>query len=103
MKMEKKGRGEEQITANQEELDFKIVARRNKLLGLWLAENLGISDAEGYAKEVVIADLDEPGEDDIIRKVMKDIAEHGGQLTEDDIRSKLQSLLVEVKAETSSN
>jgi hypothetical protein len=99
MKMVKKGRGEEQITANQEEQDFKSIARRNKLLGLWLAEILGITDAESYAKEVVIADLDEPGDDDIIRKVMKDIADNDGKLTEEDIRSKLQSLLVQVKAE----
>ena len=58
-----------------QETEFKVEARRNKLLGLWLAEKLGLpqSQHDSYAQEVIIADLEEPGVEDIIRKVMKDI------------------------------
>ncbi|HAD87860.1 MAG TPA: DUF1476 domain-containing protein [Rhodospirillaceae bacterium] len=78
-----------------EELRFKAESRRNKLLGLWLAEAFGLkgSDADAYAKEVVLADLDEPGVEDVVRKVMADIEARGLQISEDDIRRKLEDLL----------
>ncbi|MAO54451.1 MAG: aldolase [Rhodospirillaceae bacterium] len=78
-----------------EELRFKAESRRNKLLGLWLAEAFGLkgSDADAYAKEVVLADLDEPGVEDVVRKVMADIETRGLQISEDDIRRKLEDLL----------
>lgn len=78
-----------------EELRFKAVSRRNKLLGLWLAEKFGLtgSDAEAYAKEVVLADLDEPGDDDVIRKAMADISGRGMDLTEQDIVAKLDEMM----------
>ena len=74
-----------------EEMEFKIAARRNKLLGAWLAEKLGLpeSEHEAYAKEVVLADLEEPGDEDIIRKVMNDIENREAKLTEADVRLKL--------------
>ena len=74
-----------------EELEFKVAARRNKLLGIWLAEKLGFSESEheNYAKEVVLADLEEPGVEDIVRKVKVDIEDRGSTLTEDDIRKKI--------------
>ena len=77
-----------------QELDFKITARRNKLLGEWLAGELGIEgDAvEAYAKDVVIADLEEPGDEDVIRKVMADITENNLEITETAIREKLVEL-----------
>ena len=77
-----------------QELEFKITARRNKLLGEWLAGELGIEDAavEAYAKDVVIADLDEPGDEDVIRKVMSDIDEENLDITEATIRGKLAEL-----------
>jgi hypothetical protein len=64
-----KGRGHEREHAHREETDFKTLARRNKLLGLWAAEQLGIHGdaADAYAKDVIYADLEEPGEDDITR------------------------------------
>ena len=78
-----------------EELRFKAESRRNKLLGPWLAEAFGLkgSDADAYAKEVVLADLDEPGVEDVVRKVMADIEARGLQISEDDIRRKLEDLL----------
>ena len=77
-----------------QELEFKISARRNKLLGEWLAGELGIKgDAvEAYAKDVVIADLEEPGDEDVVRKVMADIAEKNLDITEATIRGKLAEL-----------
>jgi hypothetical protein len=78
-----------------EELRFKAESRRNKLLGLWLAEAFGLkgSDADAYAKEVVLSDLDEPGVEDVVKKVMADIEKHGLAITEDEIRRKLEDLL----------
>ncbi len=59
---------------HDQELQFKVEVRRNKLLGLWVAELLGLSgaDAEAYAKEVVAADFEEPGDADLIRKIQAD-------------------------------
>ena len=78
-----------------QETSFKVEARRNKLLGLWLAEKLGLPESQyaDYAKEVVISDLEEPGDEDVIRKVMKDIADKGAAVTETDIRSKLEEYM----------
>src|SRR3954468_20151459 len=74
--------------AHDEELRFKATARRNKLLGLWAAEKLGRSgpDADAYAKEVVIADFDEPGDDDVFRKVRKDLDAKGVAVTDLELR-----------------
>ena len=74
-----------------QETEFKVNSRRNKLLGLWLAEKLGLPDSQhdSYAKEVIIADLAEPGDEDIIRKVMKDIEQNKADITDSDIRLKL--------------
>ena len=67
-------RGEEARYALDQDTQFKVMARRNKLLGLWAADLMGLSgaDAEAYAKTVVLSDLEEPGDDDVFRKVRKD-------------------------------
>lgn len=77
-----------------QEFAFKVTARRNKLLGLWLAGAFGLQGeaAEDYAKEVVIADLDEPGDEDVIRKVMADIQARGTDISEADVRSTLVAM-----------
>ena len=64
----------EQQFAHDEELRFKATARRNKLLGLWAAEKLGLrgAEAESYAKSVVMADFEEAGDHDVLRKIRKD-------------------------------
>ena len=74
-----------------QETEFKVNARRSKLLGLWLAEKLGLPESQhdSYAKEVIVADLEEPGDEDIMRKVMKDIEQHEADITDSDIRLKL--------------
>ncbi len=74
--------------------EFKIEARRNKLLGLWLAREFGLveSAADAYAKEVIISDMDEPGIEDVMRKVMADINKHSSSITEDQVRAKISEL-----------
>ena len=81
--------------AHDEELRFKIVARRNKLLGLWAAEQMGISGeaAAEYAKEVVRADFEESGEEDVFRKVHKDFEANGIARSDHAIRVKMEELL----------
>ena len=90
---DKREEGFEKKFAHDEELRFKAMARRNKLLGLWAAEKLGKSgpDAEAYAKEVVLADFEEAGDNDVVRKVLKDL--EGKGVTEQDIRAKMAELL----------
>ncbi len=81
--------------ALDEELRFKAEARRNKLLGLWAAGLLGKSgdDADAYAKEVVAADFEEAGHEDVVRKVKADFDAAGVACTEDEIRLQMVELL----------
>ncbi len=71
---DKRQEGFERKFAHDQELKFKATARRNRLLGLWAAEKLGLSGAEAdaYAKSVVRADFDEPGDEDVFRKIRSD-------------------------------
>src|ERR1044071_9597387 len=90
---DKREEGFEKKFAHDEELRFKAMARRNKLLGLWAAGVLGKSgaDAEAYAKEVVLADFEEAGDDDVLRKVAKDLQPKG--VTEQHVRAQMTELL----------
>lgn len=83
--------------AHDEELRFKIEARRDKLLGLWLAEKMGKTGdaAAEYAKEVVISDLQEAGDEDVIAKVLADIDAAGLNINRDQIVTKLAEYMVE--------
>ena len=92
---DKREEGFEKKFAHDEELRFKATARRNKLLGLWAAEQLGKTgaDADAYAKEVVVADFEEAGDDDVLRKVVGDLA--GTGITEQQVREKMVALLAE--------
>lgn len=82
--------------AHDEELRFKATARRNKLLGLWAAEKLGKSgaDAEAYAKSVVVADFEEAGDEDVVRKVKNDFAVASVNLSDSEIRTVMTELLI---------
>jgi hypothetical protein len=90
---DKREEGFEKQFAHDEELRFKAMARRNKLLGLWAAGVLGKTgaDAEAYAKEVVLADFEESGDSDVLRKVVKDLEPKG--VTEQQIRTQMAELL----------
>jgi len=92
---DKREEGFEKQFAHDEELKFKATSRRNKLFGLWAAEKLGRTgpDADAYAKEVVIADFDEPGDDDVFRKVRKDFDAKGVAVTDQEIRRMMVDLM----------
>lgn len=81
---------------HDQETTFKINARRNKLLGLWAAEQMKIAGpaAEAYAKEVVVADFDQPGDADVVRKVLRDLAGKGVDMTEHRLRKEMDRLAV---------
>ena len=84
--------------AHDAEMQFKAEARRNKLLGHWAAGLLGKtgSEIEDYAKEVIRADFQEPGDEDVFRKVSDDL---GGRATEETIRAKMSELMATAKAQ----
>lgn len=85
--------GFEKKFALDEEQKFKAIARRNKMLGLWAAELLGKTgaDADAYSKDVVAADFEEAGDDDVMRKVANDLADKG--VSAADVRQKMDELL----------
>src|SRR6056297_1763193 len=84
--------------AHDQEMQFKAEARRNKLMGLWVADILEKSGeaAEEYAKSVVKADFEEAGHEDVMRKVMGDL---DGRVPEDQVRKKYEELLAVAKAQ----
>ena len=84
-----------------QDLQFKVNARRNKLLGLWAAGVMGKSGtvAEGYAKEVVLADFEKPGDDDVVQKLVKDFAAAGKPTEGQTIRKQAERLMAEAKTQ----
>jgi hypothetical protein len=101
---DKREEGFEKKFALDEEQKFKAQARRNRLLGLWVAEKLGMSGgaADGYAKEVIAAEFEEAGDADVVRKVMGDLAAKGVAMTEAQVLAKMDELfalaVIQVKA-----
>jgi hypothetical protein len=94
---DKREEGFEKQFAHDEELRFKATARRNKLLGLWIAEKLGMSgaDADAYAKSVVMADFEEAGDDDVFRKIRKDLDDKKASVSDQDIRKTMVDLMAQ--------
>ena len=92
---DKREEGFEKKFAHDQELLFKANARRNKMLGLWAAEKMGLSGpaAEAYAKEVVVADFEEAGDDDVFRKVRKDLDAKGVSTSDQEIKTQMVSLM----------
>ena len=91
----KAGKHHEDRHAKDAEFEFKVVVRRNRLIGLWAADKLGLSgeEAQAYAKEVVKADFDEPGDEDVVRKIMKDFADNKVAVDEQRVRNGLVELI----------
>ena len=92
---EDREKGFERKFAHDEELKFRATARRNKLLGLWAAEKLGLAgnEAQAYAREIVKADLAEPGEEDVFRKVRSDFDAKGIAESDHQIRRMMGELM----------
>ena len=88
-------KGFEQKYKHDKELDFKVNARRNRLLGLWAAKEMGLpdADAEAYAKTVVMADFQKPGDDDVVEKVVADFKQRGIEMSEHRVRKHMAELL----------
>jgi len=88
-------KGYEAKFAHDSELQFKAEARRNKLLGLWAAEHMGLSEehAREYAAEVVAADFQEAGDEDVFRKISADLKAKGASVSDDMIRQKMVELV----------
>ena len=85
--------------ARDQEMHFKVVARRNKLLGRWAAGLMGLTDAEAesYASDVVRADFEEAGDEDVIRKLLGDLTSAGVDCGESRIREALEHKTVEAR------
>lgn len=92
-------RAEEAKYAMDEDTRFRVTARRNRLLGQWAAEKMGLSavEAEAYAKAVVQADFEEAGDEDVIRKLLGDLTAAGVDISEGEIRAALDARQVEAR------
>lgn len=98
---DKREEGFEKKFALDEEQKFKAEARRNKLLGLWAAEKLGLTGdaATAYSKEVVAADFEEAGDKDVQDKVVKDLGAKGLSVTAAEVRAKMDELMAQAVAQ----
>jgi hypothetical protein len=87
-----------------QEFQFRVIARRNKLLGLWAAELMGIAadDANAYAMEVVKSDFEAPGDDDVLQKVLADLTAKGVDMNEHRLRGRMDELIGTAAAELES-
>jgi hypothetical protein len=85
--------------AHDEEMKFRIIARRNRLLGEWAARRMGLSEAESeaYAKDVVRSDFEEAGEHDVIRKVLGDLSAAGVELEEEEVRKAVRNKEIDAR------
>jgi hypothetical protein len=92
---EDREKGFERKFALDEELKFKATARRNRLLGLWAAEQMGLSgdEAQAYAREVIKADLAEPGDEDVFRKIRADFDAKGVGQSDHQIRRQMTEFM----------
>jgi hypothetical protein len=98
---DKREEGFEKQFAHDEELKFKATARRNKLVGLWAAEKLGLSgaEAEDYAKSVVMADFEEAGDHDVLRKIRRDFDAKGVAQSDHQISRTMTEFLAKAVAD----
>ena len=85
--------------AHDEELRFRVIARRNRLLGQWAARLMGLSDAEAdaYAKDVIRADFEEAGDEDVIRKLMGDLTAASVEIDEAEVRRAIEEASVDAR------
>ena len=98
---DKREEGFEKLFAHDEELKFKAVARRNKMLGLWAAERLGLSgaEAETYARSVVLAEFEQGGDSAVVAKIRKDLEAKGVGQSEHQISRTMTELMVRAVAD----
>ena len=89
----------ESMYARDQELQFKVVARRNRLLGMWAAKKMGLTEAEAdaYARDVIRADFEEAGDEDVVRKLIGDLTSAGVEISDGEIRQQLEHKTVEAR------
>jgi hypothetical protein len=89
----------ENMYARDQELQFKIVARRNRLLGMWAARKMGLTEveADSYARDVIRADFEEGGDDDVVRKLLGDLTSAGIEIDDAAIRQALEHKTIEAR------
>lgn len=85
--------------ARDEEMQFRVIARRNRLLGQWAARQMGLTEAEAdaYGKDVVRSDFEEAGDHDVVRKVLGDLTAAGTDCDEDQVREALRNKEIEAR------
>jgi hypothetical protein len=79
--------------AHDQEREFRAAARRNRMLGEWAARRMGLENVDDYARAVVKSDIDQPGDDDVLRKVSQDLAGSGLSVPLSEIRAKMDEFL----------
>ena len=89
----------ESMYARDQEMQFKIHSRRNRLLGQWAAKKMGYSDeqAEAYAKEVIRADFQEAGDEDVVRKLVADLTAAGVSVDEAEVRAQIEHKTIDAR------
>ena len=94
---EERERGFEKKFANDQDSEFRAHARCNRLLAQWAAGRMGLENVEDYVKAVVRADMEQPGEDDVIRKVSQDLTGAGLEIRESEIRARMDEFLAQAR------
>lgn len=96
-----RGRAQERKFELDQELEFKAQARRARLVGRWAAQHMGLSaeEADAYSKTVVLADLEEAGEEDLFRKIRADLDASGAAVSDHQLRARMAELLLEARAQ----
>jgi hypothetical protein len=96
-----RGRAQERKFELDQELEFKAQARRARLVGRWAAQHMGLSaeEADAYSKTVVLADLEEAGEEDLFRKIRADLDASGAAVSDHQLRTHMAELLLEARAQ----
>ena len=95
-------KGFEKKFALEQEQEFKVVARRNRLLGEWAAGVMGLGSVDEYARAVVKADFEQPGDEDVLRKVYGDLKGAGVSATEGEVRMKMNEFLAVARGQLDS-
>lgn len=90
-------KGFEKKFALDAEQEFKAAARRNRMLGEWAAGLMGLESTEEYVRAVVKSDFEQPGDDDVLRKVFEDLKGSGVEIRESDVRMKMDELLAQAR------
>jgi hypothetical protein len=92
-------KGFEKKFANDQEQEFRAMARRNRMLGEWAAGLMGLENVQDYAQAVVKSDFEQPGDEDVLRKVSKDLSGAGLSIGEGEVRAKMDEFLAIARGE----